>query len=177
MLSLPERVRKLEDSLRTNQRRAPIYRDPPLAVFFYLPDQEWELRRQLRLLKARVERDRVCQVAYISLAELVWQPIKHSEGFRAMVDYELDQGSTTVRANIYDYLPNPDWRPLPGLLEERMRALDPQIDLAILWRLAPLAPDMHRVANLLDQLKGRIQTPGVLFVPSTTENIDIRFSD
>jgi hypothetical protein len=177
MLSLHERVHKLEASLRAIPRHPPVYGDLPLTVFFYLPDQEWELRRQLRLLKARLEQDRARQVVYISLAELIWQSIRSAEGLRAIMNYELDQSSTVVRADLYDYLPDPDWRPLPGLLEEKMQALDPQVHLAFLWRASPLAPDVYRVANLLDQLKGRIQTPGVLFVPSATEFIDIRYSD
>ena len=54
MLSLKERIDLLEVDLRADPPRISVYRDLPFAILRYDPDQEWELRRELRLLATRL---------------------------------------------------------------------------------------------------------------------------
>ena len=178
MSSLKERVRRLEDDLRAKPMRHFVYNDLPFAVFVYEPDKEWEMRHEMHLLKTRLENDGVCRISFISIAELLWQSIDESEGMETISDYEVNQGFMAAQQQIYDYLSDPMWRPLPDLLTERLDKLDPQQDLAFLWRAGALAPDMYRVSNLLDQMKGRTRVPCVLFMPATIEGSDgLRFMD
>lgn len=178
MPSLKERVRRLEDDLRARPMRHFVYGDLPFAVFVYEPDQEWDLRHEMELLKTRLENDGVRQVSYLSIAELLWQSIDESEGMQTISAYEVSQGFEAAQQQIYDYLSDPMWRTLPDLLTERLATLDTNKDLAFLWRAGALAPDMYRVSNLLDQMKGRTRVPCVLFMPATAEGGDgLRFMD
>lgn len=176
MSSLKERVRRLEDDLRTKPMRHFVYSDLPFAVFVYEPDKEWEMRHEMQLLKTRLENDSVRRIIFISIAELLWQSIDESEGMKTIGDFEVGQGFVAAQQQIYDYLSDPMWRPLPDLLTEKLEKLDPQKDLVFLWRAGALAPDMYRVSNLLDQMKGRTRVPCVLFMPATAEGSDgLRF--
>jgi len=152
-----------------------VYHDLPFAIFCYPPQQEWELRKEMRLLKTRLEIDQVRRVTFISLAELLWQAIDETEGMPALQELERKEGFQAVEYQVQDYLSDPDWRPLPDLLAERLAELDPARDLAFIWRAAALAPNLYRVSTLLDQMKGRTQVPCVLFLPATTESNAIRF--
>jgi hypothetical protein len=176
MSSLKERVHRLEDDLRAKPMRHFVYSDLPFAVFVYEPEKEWEMRHEMQLLKTRLENDSVRKVVYISIADLLWQSIDESEGMMTIADYEVSRGFEAAQQQVYDYLSDPNWRTLPDLLTEKLEALDLQKDIAFLWRAGALAPDMYRVSNLLDQMKGRTRVPCVLFMPATTEGSDgLRF--
>src|SRR2546423_7797836 len=55
VLSLRERIDLLESDLRAVPPRISVYRDLPFAILRYEPDKEWDLRRELRLLEARLD--------------------------------------------------------------------------------------------------------------------------
>jgi hypothetical protein len=169
MSSLKERVRTLETDLRASPMRHYIYHDLPFAIFCYPPGQEWAMRREVELLKTRLENDTHRQVAYISLAELLWRAIDDSEGIEAVVELERRDGFEAAQLQIQDYLSDPDWRPLPDLLAERLDELDPDRHIAFIVRAGALAPNIYRVSKLLDEMKGRTRVPCVLFMPATTE--------
>jgi hypothetical protein len=169
MSSLKERVKTLEADLKASPMRHHIYNDLPFAIFCYPPNQEWAMRREIGLLKTRLEHDAERQVATISLAELLWQAIDESEGIEAIVDLERQAGFDAVQLQIQDYLSDPDWRPLPDLLGERLEELDPERHIAFIVRTGALAPNIYRVSKLLDEMKGRTRVPCVLFMPATTE--------
>jgi hypothetical protein len=157
MSSLDElkgRVKTLEADLKASPMRHYIYHDLPFAIFCYPPHQEWAMRREIGLLKTRLEKDTERVIVTISLAELLWQAIDESE---------------EAQLQIQDYLSDPDWRPLPDLLAERLDALDPERHLALIVRAGALAPSIYRVSKLLDEMKGRTRVPCVLFTPATTE--------
>lgn len=178
MSLLKERVRRLEDDLRAQPMRHFVYGDLPFAVFVYKPEDEWEMRHEMQLLKTRLENDGVRKVTFVSIAELLWQSIDESEGMKTISEYEVSRGFEAAQQQIYDYLSDPMWRTLPDLLTEKLETLSPQLDLAFLWRAGALAPDMYRVSNLLDQMKGRTRVPCVLFMPATAEGNDgLRFMD
>jgi hypothetical protein len=176
LTSLKARVRTLEADLKASPMRHYVYHDLPFAIFCYPPEQEWTMRHEIDLLKTRLENDTQRQVAFVSLAELLWQAIDESEGIEAVVQLERRDGFEAVQLQINDYLSDPDWRPLPNLLAERLAELDPDRQIAFIVRAGALAPNIYRVSKLLDEMKGRTQVPCVLFMPATTEgNASLRF--
>jgi hypothetical protein len=176
MSSLKERVRTLEADLKASPMRHYSYGDLPFAVFCYPPDQEWAMRREVDLLKTRLENDTQRKVVFISLAELLWQAIDESEGIEAIAVMEQREGFEKAQEQVQDYLSDPDWRPLPELLDKRMGGLDPDRHIAFIERAGALAPNIYRVSKLLDEMKGRTRVPAVLFMPATTEgNTSLRF--
>jgi hypothetical protein len=169
MSSLKERIKTLEADLKASPMRHHIYSDLPFAIFCYPPGQEWTIRGEIERLKTRLGNDTGRTVEYISLAELLWQAIDESEGIEAVVDLERRSGFDEAQLQIQDYLSDPDWRPLPDLLAERLDALDPDRHIAFIVRAGALAPNIYRVSKLLDEMKGRTRVPCVLFMPATTE--------
>ena len=166
---MKERVRTLEADLKASPMRHHIYHDLPFAIFCYPPEQEWVVRREVDLLKTRLENDTNRKVTFVSLAELLWQAIDESEGIEAVVELERRDGFEAAQLQIQDYLSDPDWRPLPDLLAERLAELDPDRHIAFIVRAGALAPNIYRVSKLLDEMKGRTRIPCVLFMPATTE--------
>jgi len=166
---MKERVRTLEADLKASPMRHYIYHDLPFAIFCYPPEREWAMRREVDLLKTRLENDTNRKVAFVSLAELLWQAIDESEGIEAVAELEQRDGFEAAQLQIQDYLSDPDWRPLPDLLAERLAELDPDRHIAFIVRAGALAPNIYRVSKLLDEMKGRTRVPCVLFMPATTE--------
>jgi hypothetical protein len=177
MSSLKERIKILESDLEQTPLRHAIYSDLPFAVFCYPPEQEWKLRDEIRRLKTRLEQHTSRKIHFVSLAELLWKAIDESEGMEALVQVEAHQGFETAQKQVYDYLSDPDWRPLPDLLEEKLRGLDLEQDLVFIERASALSPDVYRVSTLLDQMKGRTRVPCVLFMPATSDVEGLRFMD
>jgi hypothetical protein len=176
MSSLKERIQRLESDLRARPMRHYVYSDLPFAVFCYPPEEEWDMRHEMEMLKTRLENDGVRRVVLISLADLLWKSIEESEGMQAIIQHEADYGFESAQQQVYDYLSDPEWRSLPILLAETLQGLDPEKDLAFIWRAGALAPDMYRVSMLLDKMKGHTRVPCVLFMPATTDGSDgLRF--
>ena len=53
MSSLKERIELLESDLKAVPPRISVYHDLPFAILRYDPSDEWELRREIRLLATR----------------------------------------------------------------------------------------------------------------------------
>ncbi len=176
MSSLKERVEKLEHDLTQRPMRHFIYSDLPFAVFCYPPEEEWRMRGELQRLKTRLEQKVGRHVHFVSLADLFWQSIDQAEGMQALTEVEITQGFDVAQKQAYDYLSDPDWRPLPDVLAEKLEGLDAEHDLVFIERAGALAPDVYRVSTLLDQMKGRTRVPCVLFMPASSDEGDgLRF--
>jgi hypothetical protein len=174
--SLKERIQRLENDLKAQPMRHYVYSDLPFALFCYPPEQEWNMRREMHLLKTRLEKDTGRRIQWISLAELLWQAVDESEGMGALTQKEREEGFGAAQLQTYDYLSDPDWRPLPDLLAEKLQHLDPEQDLVFICRAGALAPDIYRVSTLLDQMKGRTRVPCILFMPATSDDSEgLRF--
>src|SRR6059036_1279930 len=78
-LSLKDRIEWLERELPPNAPRFKIHDDLPFAILRYDPDEEWPLRREVKLLGARLA-GKGRTVVTVSLAELLWRAIDASEG-------------------------------------------------------------------------------------------------
>jgi hypothetical protein len=172
---LKTRVERLEADLKATPMRHYIYSDLPFAIFCYRPDQEWHMRHEMRLLRTRLENALDREVATISLGELLWQAVEECEGIEEVAALERRDGFDAAQMQLHDYLSDPDWRPLYGLLAERLDALDPDRHIAFITRAGALAPNIYRVSKLLDEMKGRTRVPCVLFMPATTEGSSLRF--
>jgi len=173
---LKDRIRRLETDLHAQPMRHYIYSDLPFAVFCYPPELEWLMRDEVQRLETRLEKDIHRRIVLISLADLLWQSVDESEGMEALIQVETRQDFEAAQRQAYDYLSDPDWRPLPDLLEEKLRGLDPERDLVFIERAGALAPDIYRVSTLLDQMKGRTRVPCILFMPATSDDSEgLRF--
>ena len=169
MSSLKDRVKTLEADLKASPMRHAIYHDLPFAIFAYPPGQEWAMRREIELLKTRLENETERRVVTISLAELLWQAVDESEGMEEVVALERRRGFEAAQSQVQEYLSDQDWRPLPDLLTEQLELLDPARHIGFIMRAGALAPNIYRVSKLLDEMKGRTRVPCILFLPATTE--------
>lgn len=169
MLSLKDRIDLLERDLKALPQRISVYNDLPFAILRYDPGDEWELRRQARLLATRLN-DCGKEVHLISLAELLWEVIETSEGMDVVVELEKQRGFESAQEQITTYLSDAeDWQALPDVLTGRLRRLDPEKHIAFLLRASAMAPAIYHMSKLLDEMQGRTLVPTILFYPGTLE--------
>jgi hypothetical protein len=175
--SLADRIKPLEADLTAVPSRVSVYHDLPFAVFRYDPAAEWELRRQARLLATRLgEAGR--RVTFVSMADLMWEAVARTEGLEAVVGRERKRGFEAAQEQITVYLSDDDWRPLPNLLLERLKPLDPKTDVAFLIRAAAMAPAVYHMSRLLDEMQGRTRVTTILFYPGSQEGTTgLRYMD
>jgi len=177
MLSLKDRLELLEHDLLAEPPRISVYHDLPFAILRYDPQQEWELRREARLLVTKLT-NAGKHVHTVSLAELLWQAIDSTEGLEAIVALERQRGFEAAQRQITTYLSDRDWRPLPDLLVECLGPLDPAKDIAFILRTAAMAPAIYHMSKLLDEMHGRTRVTTILFYPGTLEGTTgLRFMD
>ncbi len=168
MSSLSADIRRLEEDLTATPMRISAYHDLPFAILRYDAEEEWDLRREARRLAVRLN-NAGKQVHTISLADLLWEAIEDCEGLDAVVELEKHRGFEVAQQQVTSYLSDPDWRPLPDLLAERLESLDPEWDVAFLVRASAMAPALYHMSRLLDEMQGRTQVTTILFYPGTLE--------
>lgn len=166
--SLRDSIRTLEEDLTATPMRISAYHDLPFAILRYDPEEEWDLRREVKYLATRLH-NAGKQVHTISLAELLWAAIDDAEGLAAVVELERERGFEAAQEQVTVYLSDPDWCPLPEMLRERLEHLDPNRDVAFLLRAAAMAPAIYHMSSLLDKMQGKTKVPTVLFYPGTPE--------
>lgn len=170
MLSLKERFDLLERDLLASPMRISAHSDLPFAILRYEPEDEWAMRREARQLTTKLEQARRTVVP-ISLAELLWQAIDETEGMDAIVRVERDFGFSFAQDAVTTILSEPDLRPLPETLAQRMADLDPERDVVFLMHAPAMAPNIYQMSRLLDEMQGRTRTPAILFYPGTLEGV------
>src|SRR5712671_4311781 len=138
MSSLKERIELLESDLKAVPPRISVYHDLPFAILRYDPSEEWELRREIKLLATRLEATGK-EVHLIPMSELLWRAIDETEGMEAVVELERERGYPAAQEQVTTYLSDRDWRPLAGLLAERLSGLDPAKSVAFLTRVGAMA--------------------------------------
>lgn len=168
MLSLKERIDLLENDLKATPPRVSVYGDLPFAILRYDPDEEWDMRREARLLATRLS-SVGREVKFISLADLLWQAVDETEGLDAIVQLERQRGFESAQEQIITYLSDVDWRALPDILAERLKPLDPQRHVVFLTRAAVMAPAIYHMSKLLDEMQGRTRVITILFYPGTLD--------
>ena len=142
------------------------YHDMPYAIFRYEPQDEFELRREIGMLATRLE-TKGKRVTRISLAECLEQAMTSVESLENWFTAEREQGTMTTGDTIHNVLS--EYSPLVDLVTERLPPeQDPLLDVILINRTGALFP-VYRTFSLLEQLKGRIAAPAVLFYPGVLD--------
>jgi hypothetical protein len=160
---------KLEPLLKLPDPRQQIsaYHDMPYAIFRYPPEDEFALRQEVALLRTRLEQIGK-RVTVISLAECLNAALDaEGMGPEALIDAEKAAGLEATVETIFQILS--DYQPLDELVARRIPAdAEPQRDVVFIVRAGALFP-MYRTSALLEQLKGKVQVPAVLFYPGVLD--------
>jgi hypothetical protein len=177
MSSLEGRIDLLEADLKSVPQRISVYHDLPFAILRYEPRDEWELRRQVRLLATRLgEAGR--EVRLLSMADLLWEAIAATEGLDAVVELERQRGFDAAQEQVTTYLSDRDWCPLPDLLAKRLVGLDPRRGVAFLTRASAMSPAIYHMSKLLDEMQGRTRVTTILLYPGSLEGTTgLRYMD
>jgi hypothetical protein len=165
MSDLDHRIKELLEpilELPDPRQRISAYHDMPYAIFRYAPEEEFELRKQVTLLETRLTQ-KGKRVKRISLAECLDEAMCSARPLTEWFDAEREQGVETIIDTIHSILS--EYTPLVDLVAARMpEASDPLQDVVFILRTGALFP-MYRTNSLLEQLKGRVSVPTVLFYP------------
>jgi hypothetical protein len=156
---------QLEPLLKLPDPRQQIsaYHDMPYAIFRYPPDEEFPLRQEIALLRTRLEQIGK-RVTVISLAECLSEALEaEGMGPEALVDAEKSVGLDATVDTVFQILS--EYQPLDELVARRIpQDADPLRDVVFIVRAGALYP-MYRTSALLEQLKGKVHVPAVLFYP------------
>lgn len=148
--------------LKDPRERISAYHDMPYALFRYDPEEEFELRKQITLLDTRLTQ-KGKQIKRISLAECLDEAMRSQRPLEEWFAAEREQGVETIIETVHSVLS--EYAPLVDLVAAKMPA-DPDAfrDLVFILRTGALFP-VYRTFSLLEQLKGRVHVPTVLFYP------------
>lgn len=151
ILSLPDPRTKLSS-----------YHDMPYALFRYDAEEEFELRKQVTLLETRLSQ-KGKRIKRISLAECLEEAMRSQRPLEEWFAAERDHGVETVVDTIHAVLSED--APLVELVAARLpEEANPLVDMVFILRTGALFP-VYRTFSLLEQLKGRVEVPAVLFYP------------
>jgi len=158
-------TRTLEPILRETDPRPKIsaYHNMPYAVFRYPPDDEFAVRSEITMLSTRLEQTGK-RVTVISLATCLATALER-EGITSEEIKVTEQmtGTATMVDTIHKVLSQ--YQPLDELVAERLPdEADPLVDVIFITRAGALFP-FYRTSSLLEQLKGKVEVPAVLFYP------------
>jgi hypothetical protein len=165
MNDLEQRIRQALEpvlELPDPRQRISAYHDMPYALFRYDPEDEFELRKQVTLLETRLSQ-KSKRVTRISLAECLAEAMRAQRPMEEWFDAEREQGVETIVETVHSVLS--EYSPLVDLVAARMPMYsDPLRDVVFILRTGSLFP-VYRTFSLLEQLKGRVHVPTVLFYP------------
>jgi hypothetical protein len=144
------------------RERISAYHDMPYALFRYEPDEEFDLRKQVTLLETRLTQ-KGKRVKRISLAQCLDDAMRSQRPLEEWFSAEREQGTDTLVETVHSVLS--EYAPLVDLVASRMPdEPDPHRDIVFILRTGALFP-VYRTFSLLEQLKGRVSVPTVLFYP------------
>ena len=183
MYSLKDSIAPLESDLKTDPPRISVYHDLPFAIMRYCQTDEWELRREIKLLATRLEAVGK-EVHIIPMSELLWSALDRihekdeDEGLDAIVALERDRGFIEAQQQLTTYLSSKVWVPLWDLLAERLAPINPENSVVFLTRVAALSPGIFHMSMLLDKMHGKTKVTTILFYPGSIEGTTgLRFMD
>lgn len=169
MIEFPKRLEgTLEPILERPDPRPGIsaYHDMPYAIFWYDPKEEFDLRAAVTLLETRLAQ-KGKRIRRISLAECLEEAMVSQRPLEQWIAAEREQGIETVVQTVHAVLS--EYAPLVDLVAARMpEDPDPLRDIVFILRTGSLFP-MYRTFSLLEQLKGRVHVPTVLFYPGSLD--------
>jgi hypothetical protein len=141
----------------------------PYAIFHYPPEEEIPLRGELALLRTRLEQIGK-RVTTISLAECLADALA-AEGLTTerIASAEKRTGTEKMVDTIHMIISRR--RPLDDLVAARIpEDADPTRDIVFIVRAGSLFP-FYRTSSLLEQLKGKLEVPAVLFYPGELDGV------
>lgn len=174
MSSLKDSIAPLESDLKADPPRISVYHDLPFAIMRYNPTDEWELRREIKLLATRLEAAGK-EVHIIPMSELLWTALDKvyekddDEGFEAVVALEKQRGYVEAQQQLTTYLSSKVWVPLWDLLADRLAPINPENSVVFLTRVAAMSPGIFHMSMLLDKMHGRTKATTILFYPGSIE--------
>ena len=139
------------------------YHNMPYAVFRYPPKDEFALRTAVTLLTTRLEHAGK-RVTRVSLATCLATAMEREGLTRKRVERaEKQTGTHKMVDTVHQVLS--ERQPLDELVAEQIPAdADPLKDVVFINRAGALFP-FYRTSSLLEQLKGKVLVPAVLFYP------------
>ena len=178
MSSLKERIELLESDLKAVPPRISVYHDLPFAILRYDPGEEWELRREVKLLATRLEASGK-EVHIIPMSEFLWQAIDETEGMDEVVELERERGYLAAQEQVTTYLSDRDLATAGGDARRAAGSSStPTKTIAFLTRVAAMAPGIYHMSKLLDQMQGKTRVTTILFYPGSIEGTTgLRFMD
>jgi hypothetical protein len=169
MSDLERRIRDvLEPILESADPRKQLsaYHDMPYALFRYDPEEEFELRKQVTLLETRLTQ-KGKRIHRVSLAECLEEAMRSQRSLEEWFEAERQSDVQTVVETVHAVLS--EYCPLVDLVASRMpHESDPFRDIVFIMRTGALFP-MYRTFSLLEQLKGRVNAPTILFYPGVLD--------
>ena len=183
MSSLKDSIALLESDLKAVPPRINVYHDLPFAIMRYDPADEWELRREIKLLATRMETVGK-EVHIIPMSELFWLALEKvhqkddEEGLEAVVELEKERGYVEAQQQVTTYLSSKVWTPLWDLLAKRLAPINPENAVVFLTRVAAMSPGIFHISMLLDKMQGKTMVATILFYPGSIEGTTgLRFMD
>ena len=155
---------KLEPALSLDDPRPAIsaYHDMPYAIFHYPPEEELQLRKEITLLRTRLE-GRGKKVTIISLANSLKTALDSELPVDQLIESEKNVGVEAAVDTVHEVLSS--YKPLDDIVIEAMPSKsDPLCDIVFIVRAGAIFP-MYRTSSLLEQIRGRVIAPSVLFFP------------
>jgi hypothetical protein len=144
------------------RQRISAYHDMPYALFRYDPEDEFELRKQVTLLETRLSQ-KGKRVRRISLAECLDEAMRSQRSLEEWFNAERELGVEAIVETVHSVLS--EYSPLVDLVASRMpEDADPLRDIVFILRTGALFP-VYRTFSLLEQIRGRVHVPTVLFYP------------
>lgn len=174
MSSLKDSIALLESDLKATPPRINVYHDLPFAIMRYDPANEWELRREIKLLATRIEALGK-EVHMIPMSELLWSALEKvrqkddDEGLEAVVELEKQRGYVEAQQQLTTYLSSKVWIPLWDLLAKRLALIKPENSVVFLTRVAAMSPGIFHISMLLDKMQGKTKVATILLYPGSIE--------
>jgi Domain of unknown function (DUF1788) len=183
MSLLKDSIAPLESDLKAMPPRISVYRDLPFAIMRYDPTDEWDLRREIKLLATRLEAVGK-EVHIIPMSDLLWSALEKvhqkddDEGLEALIELEKKRGYVEAQHQVTTYLSSKLWTPLWDLLAERFASISPENSVVFLTRVAAMSPGIFHMSMLLDKMHGKTNVATILFYPGSIEGTTgLRFMD
>jgi len=183
MSSLKDSIAPLESHLKSVPMQIGVYQDLPFAIMRYDPTDEWELRREIKLLATRLEAVGK-EVHIIPMSELLWSALENvhdkddDEGLEAVIALEKVRGYAEAQQQVTTYLSSKVWVPLWDLLAERLASINQENSVVFLTRVAAMSPGIFHMSMLLDKMHGKTKVATILFYPGSIEGTTgLRFMD
>jgi BREX protein BrxB len=162
-------TKELEPILASPDPRPGIsaYHDMPYAMFQYRAEDELAVRQETALLRTRLEQVGK-RVTSISLAACMQEALEaEGMGTEVLAEAETSVGLDATIETIHQVLS--EYRPLDDLVASRIpEDADPLRDIVLIVRAGALFP-IYRTSSLLEQLKGKVTVPSVLFYPGNRD--------